>query len=217
MTLNVEQLVAALPEEIDRELARPPTQALSELLSAMSAQAVPVGAIHRLWSMGTLQAKVALAYLSYWLRSSFAAAGERERLLNETHWRAALKTVAGMSYLRGIAMKAGQTLANYPNLMPEQFVEALSRLNFEAPPMHYSAAARARAQRAGRRTGEPVRRVRGARRGGGVARAGAPRAAALGRARGGEDSISRDRSHDRFGCLHIDRAALAHAAHARVG
>jgi predicted unusual protein kinase regulating ubiquinone biosynthesis (AarF/ABC1/UbiB family) len=138
MTLNIEQLVAALPEEIDRELAPPATQALSDLLGAMGAQPLPVGALHRLWSMGTLQAKVALAYLSYWLRSSFAAAGERERLLNETHWRAALKTLAGMSYLRGIAMKTGQTLANYPNLLPEQFVEALSRLNFEAPPMHYA-------------------------------------------------------------------------------
>ena len=34
-----------------------------------------------------------MAYLSYWLRSSFAAAGGGA-VLNETHWRAALKTVA---------------------------------------------------------------------------------------------------------------------------
>jgi predicted unusual protein kinase regulating ubiquinone biosynthesis (AarF/ABC1/UbiB family) len=35
-------------------------------------------------------------------------------------------------------MKVGQTLANYPNVLPQDFAETLDKLNFEAPPMHYA-------------------------------------------------------------------------------
>ena len=35
-------------------------------------------------------------------------------------------------------MKLGQTLANFPDIVPEQFVETLEKLHFEAPPMHFS-------------------------------------------------------------------------------
>jgi predicted unusual protein kinase regulating ubiquinone biosynthesis (AarF/ABC1/UbiB family) len=43
-----------------------------------------------------------------------------------------------MSYLRGAAMKAGQTLANFPDIMPREFVETLDALHASAPPMHWS-------------------------------------------------------------------------------
>jgi predicted unusual protein kinase regulating ubiquinone biosynthesis (AarF/ABC1/UbiB family) len=43
-----------------------------------------------------------------------------------------------MGYLRGAAMKLGQTLANYPEILPPQIVETLERLHFEAPPMHFA-------------------------------------------------------------------------------
>jgi len=35
-------------------------------------------------------------------------------------------------------MKVGQVFANYPDVLPEQFVDVLGRLHFEAPPMHFS-------------------------------------------------------------------------------
>ena len=31
-----------------------------------------------------------------------------------------------MSYLRGVVMKVGQTLANFPDIAPREFVETLS-------------------------------------------------------------------------------------------
>jgi predicted unusual protein kinase regulating ubiquinone biosynthesis (AarF/ABC1/UbiB family) len=43
-----------------------------------------------------------------------------------------------MGYLRGAAMKLGQALANFPDLVPDQIVETLERLHFEAPPMHFA-------------------------------------------------------------------------------
>jgi predicted unusual protein kinase regulating ubiquinone biosynthesis (AarF/ABC1/UbiB family) len=43
-----------------------------------------------------------------------------------------------MGYLRGAALKLGQTLANFPDIVPDQFVETLERLHFEAPPMHFA-------------------------------------------------------------------------------
>src|SRR5258708_524215 len=43
-----------------------------------------------------------------------------------------------MSYLRGAVMKVGQTLANFPDIVPREFVETLEHLHFDAPPMHWS-------------------------------------------------------------------------------
>ena len=40
-----------------------------------------------------------------------------------------------MGYLRGAVMKVGQTLANFPDIVPGAFVETLERLHCEAPPV----------------------------------------------------------------------------------
>jgi len=99
---------------------------------------VPVGALNRMWILGSLQAKIAVSYISNWLRSGFVDKVERDRRLTETHIKAALKLLGGMGYLRGAIMKVGQILANYPDVVPEQFADILGRLHFEAPPMHFS-------------------------------------------------------------------------------
>jgi len=136
MTLSVSDLLAALPEsaEANPEIG----DSLRKIYEHMGDKSLPTGMMHRLWTLGTLQAKVAAAYLAYWIRSSYRTADERERMLNETHLRAAIKLLGGMSYLRGIFMKMGQTLANYPTWAPQEFIDTLSHLNFEAPPMHFS-------------------------------------------------------------------------------
>lgn len=136
MALNVQQLVAALPPELD-EVSDGPV-AFRNALREVSHHLPPTGALARLWSLGSLQGRIALAYIAYWIRSGYAPTDERVRLLNEAHLKSALKAVAGMSYLRGIVMKVGQTLANYPNVVPAEFAKALGALNFEAPPMHYA-------------------------------------------------------------------------------
>jgi predicted unusual protein kinase regulating ubiquinone biosynthesis (AarF/ABC1/UbiB family) len=136
MNINVNELINALP--IDDQGAESPQQALHQLIQKLATKKVPVGALNRLWILGTLQAKIAAAYLVHWVRSSFTGLDEKERRLNETHLKAAVKLLGGMSYLRGAVMKVGQILANYPDVVPEQFADVLGRLHFEAPPMHFS-------------------------------------------------------------------------------
>ncbi|MCH7728833.1 MAG: AarF/ABC1/UbiB kinase family protein, partial [Planctomycetes bacterium] len=136
MTLNIEQLVAELPDEGPIEDS--PQNALQEIIARLSHKPVPVGSVSRFLVLGSLQAKIAAAYLMHWIRSAFADVDEKQAQLNKTHLNAAIKVLGSMGYLRGAIMKVGQALAAYPNLLPDQFIDTLSSLQFEAPPMHYA-------------------------------------------------------------------------------
>src|SRR6516162_9169700 len=94
-----------------------------EALAGLSGRPAPEGALRRLWAFGGLEAQIALAYGTYFARAWFVDADRRERELAEAHLRAALRMVRTMGYLRGAAMKLGQTLASYPDLLPDQIVE----------------------------------------------------------------------------------------------
>ena len=133
---TVAQLMKALPE--DDQYAPSTIGATTNRLESLAMRPVPVGRMRRLGLLGTLQAKIAAAYVFYWLRGWFKNADEQQRLLAETHWRTALRVLDSMSYLRGAAMKVGQTLANFPDIVPREFVETLDQLHFDAPPMHWS-------------------------------------------------------------------------------
>ena len=132
MPPTVSELIRALPDVETSTEAAP----LEEPWSA-ALRSVPVGRWRRLRLLGTLQAKIAAAYAFYWIRGWFRNAKSRERLLAETHWQTALSLFDSMSYLRGAVMKIGQTLANFPDIMPQAFVETLEQLHFDAPPMHW--------------------------------------------------------------------------------
>jgi aarF domain-containing kinase len=134
---SVAELIAALPEPADARETDLPAP-LNLLLEAWSHRPVPVGRFRRLRMLGTLQAQIAAAYAFYWLRGWFKGADESKRLLAETHWRSAMRILDSMSYLRGAAMKVGQTLANFPDIAPREFVETLEKLHYTAPPMHWS-------------------------------------------------------------------------------
>jgi predicted unusual protein kinase regulating ubiquinone biosynthesis (AarF/ABC1/UbiB family) len=135
MPLTVSELLRALPEEPEAaaEMVLPPKPFAREAL-----RPVPVGRWRRLRLLGTLQAKIGAAYLFYWVRGWFQQADQKERLLAETHWKTALWLLDSMSYLRGAVMKVGQTLANFPEIVPPEFVQTLDRLYFDAPPMHWA-------------------------------------------------------------------------------
>jgi hypothetical protein len=135
-TPRIAELIEALPIEPTSEVES--GTALQKLLCELSHKRVPVGRLNRFWVLGTLQAKLAAAYLAWWLRSGYASADERQRALNEAHLKAAFKLLGGMSYLRGAVMKLGQVIATHPEVAPEQFSDVLGRLHFEAPPMHFS-------------------------------------------------------------------------------
>lgn len=129
---TIAELIKSLPEEgaqADR---------LHELLVSASLRPVPVGRLRRIGLLGTLQAKIAAAYLFYWMRGWLCSADDRERLLAETHWRTAVRVLDSMGYLRGAVMKLGQTLANFPDIAPKEFVETLERLQYDAPAMHWA-------------------------------------------------------------------------------
>ncbi|HVV70291.1 MAG TPA: AarF/ABC1/UbiB kinase family protein [Verrucomicrobiae bacterium] len=129
------ELMRALPEENDGISG---AAGRAEPLAAASLRPVPVGRVRRLGLLGSLQAKIGAAYLFYWIRGWFRAADEKQRLLAETHWRTAVRLLDSMGYLRGAIMKIGQTLANLPQIVPDELVETLDQLHYTAPPMHWS-------------------------------------------------------------------------------
>ncbi len=127
-------LMKALPEPQETT----PRAGTPAVLAELSLRPVPVGRLRRMGLLGSLQTKIAAAYVFYWIRGWFKSAADKERLLAETHWRTAVRLLDSMSYLRGATMKAGQMLGNLPDIIPAEFVEALERLHFDAPPMHWS-------------------------------------------------------------------------------
>ena len=138
MQPRLSEVLNALPHDLDAPDIYEGKASLQQLLNEISGKPVPVGRFNRAWILGTLQAKIAAAYLAYWIRSSYTSVEKNERRLNETHLKGALRLLGGMGYLRGAIMKIGQALANYPNIVPDEYIELLGQLHFEAPPMHYS-------------------------------------------------------------------------------
>lgn len=138
MNPNLADLLAALPAAEDERDERPDAALLQQLFSRLGQRRVPVGALQRLGTLGALQAQIFLAYAAWWVRSWFRSAERNEQALAETHLRVALQLLAAMSYLRGAVMKAGQTLANLPGIVPDEIVATLEQLHFQAPPMHYA-------------------------------------------------------------------------------
>ena len=134
-SLQMEMLLDALPKG---GAADPNNLALARLIADISNKKVPVNSFSRIWTLGSLQAKVTAGYFAYWLRSCFCDAEKKQQLKSEAHLAAALQLFGTMGYLRGAVMKVGQLLANLPEVVPEEFAEVLSALHFEAPPMHYS-------------------------------------------------------------------------------
>ena len=138
MNPSLAELLAALPAAEGEPEERLDAVLLQRLFDRQGRRRVPVGALQRLGTLGALQAQIFLAYAAWWVRSWFRSAERNEQALVETQLRVALKLVAGMSYLRGAVMKVGQTLANLPGVVPDEIVDTLERLHFQAPPMHFA-------------------------------------------------------------------------------
>src|SRR6185295_9228629 len=94
---------------------------------------IPVGSLHRLWTIGELSTQIALAYAGLWIRGLFASTEKKERQANETNIRVALKMIHRLGYLRGAATKLGQAFGSLPELLPEQVVSTLDMLHAQAP------------------------------------------------------------------------------------
>jgi predicted unusual protein kinase regulating ubiquinone biosynthesis (AarF/ABC1/UbiB family) len=138
MSLDLAELLAALPAAEDEPEQRLDVAQLERLFGRLSRRRVPLGALQRLGTLGALQAQIFLAYSAWWVRSWFRSAERNEQALAETHLRVALQLLGGMGYLRGAVMKVGQALANLPGVVPDEIVDTLEHLHFQAPPMHFA-------------------------------------------------------------------------------
>jgi aarF domain-containing kinase len=141
MSVNLSELLAALPDDDPSSLAANPEWAqerLRQILADLAQRPAPVGSLHRLWTMSELSVQIALAYLALWTRKWFVGAETSQRQLMETNLRVGLKTFHRLGYLRGAMIKLGQAAGNMPHVLPDQVAETLDRLHFDSPPMHYS-------------------------------------------------------------------------------
>jgi predicted unusual protein kinase regulating ubiquinone biosynthesis (AarF/ABC1/UbiB family) len=138
MSPDLAELLAALPAAEDEPDESLDAALLQRLFARLGQRRVPQGALQRLGTLGAMQAQVFLAYAAWWVRGWFRSAQRNEQALVETHLRVALRLLAGMGYLRGAAMKIGQTIANLPGVVPDEIVAALEQLHFQAPPMHFA-------------------------------------------------------------------------------
>jgi aarF domain-containing kinase len=138
MSRDLAELLAALPATEDQPEERLDAALLQRLFSRLGQRRVPLGALQRLGTLGALQAQIFLAYAAWWLRGWFRSAERNQQALLDTHLHVALQLLAGMGYLRGAIMKVGQTLANLPGVVPDEIVDTLEHLHFQAPPMHFA-------------------------------------------------------------------------------
>jgi predicted unusual protein kinase regulating ubiquinone biosynthesis (AarF/ABC1/UbiB family) len=96
----------------------------------------PEGPARRALRMASLSAGVTGSYLGYLVQSAFLGEAARETKLKSTHKRTARKVSDELTFLRGPAMKLGQTLSLQGDLLPEETIAELSKLQMQAPGMH---------------------------------------------------------------------------------
>ncbi len=135
-SLELQEIIDAIPQEINEE--SPIKDPLGDLIAKVSRRQVPVRTLNRIWTLGSMQAKIAVGYLAYAIRRNFVNDTEQQRLLNEMYIKTAFELLGTMGYLRGGILKIGQMLGSVPQILPEQIADTLDSLHFEAPPMHYS-------------------------------------------------------------------------------
>jgi aarF domain-containing kinase len=138
MVPKVGDAMAALAE-FEREHAGPPEpETLEVVFRDLASGSVPSSLWKRLWAIGGVQIQIFRAYMAYAVRSRFMDVEDRDRRLAEAHLHSALAMVDSMSYLRGAAMKLGQSMASLPDILPDEIVTTLERLHFDAPRMHFA-------------------------------------------------------------------------------
>lgn len=130
------ELLAALPADTTPDPSA--AEDLERIFAQLSNRPVPQGMFRRACSVGGLSTKLASAYMAYWLRTWYQPKEKSEQDLLETNLRSALNTLETMGYMRGAVAKLGQLLPSFPEKVPKEFVDTLSSLHFQAPPMHYS-------------------------------------------------------------------------------
>ena len=104
-------------------------------------------------------------------------AGARFFGLSLDRGRNAMELAAALGGLKGPIMKVAQLMATVPDALPPEYVEELSKLQSQAPPMGWAFVKRRMIAELGAGLAAEIRRLRASSGGGGVARPGASRRA----------------------------------------
>src|SRR6185503_13845882 len=96
------------------------------------------GPARRALRMAALSASVTGSYLGYLAQSAFLSKEKKSARLKRTHSKAARRMSSELQALRGPAMKLGQALSLQHDILPDEMVAELSKLQMSAPGMHPS-------------------------------------------------------------------------------
>jgi len=96
--------------------------------------------IGRAWRIARLTAGVTGSYVGYMMQRLFLGEAQRDRRRRAVHARAGRRIHDELALLRGPAMKLGQALSLHTDLVPDELLAELTKLQMEAPGMHPSLA-----------------------------------------------------------------------------
>jgi predicted unusual protein kinase regulating ubiquinone biosynthesis (AarF/ABC1/UbiB family) len=110
-----------------------------ERLAGEKGERVPTGRLKRALKLGSMGARVTASSLMSKVSNRLMPGSEeaRERALQEAYQRHASRAVEVLGQLKGASMKIGQLLSADPEMIPDDFAEAFSSLQRDAPPMTY--------------------------------------------------------------------------------
>src|SRR2546428_2831529 len=87
---------------------------------------------------GYIAARIRLGYRSLASKRKRLSEDEYDRRLRLHHLRSANRLYDGVLRLQGLMIKIGQTIGSRADLVPEEYVRVLSRLQDEVPPRPFS-------------------------------------------------------------------------------
>jgi predicted unusual protein kinase regulating ubiquinone biosynthesis (AarF/ABC1/UbiB family) len=100
----------------------------------------PMTASGRLLRLASLTAGVTGSYVGYMVQRLFLGEEQREKKRKSVHAHTGRRIRDELMTLRGPAMKFGQALSLHTDILPEEILVELSKLQMEAPGMHPSLA-----------------------------------------------------------------------------
>ena len=88
----------------------------------------------RLGYAGAVAARILTGYKTLDTRKNRMSDDEYDRRVRRHHEKSARRIYRGVLRLQGLMIKIGQTLGSRPDLLPQEYVQTLSRLQDRVPP-----------------------------------------------------------------------------------
>ena len=107
-------------------------------MTSLRADELPETSGARAKAIAELGVELAMTLARAGARSLFAGSSGREGIWPEAHRDGAAAVLRSLGRLRGAAAKVGQMMAQRPGALPDAYVDALSALTDDIPPMSYA-------------------------------------------------------------------------------